>query len=257
MKLAVAGKGGVGKTIITGTLARLLAQDHQRVLALDADSNPNLAFSLGISREQLAQAVPVPSGLTEWRADSEGKAFVHLRQPIPQFIADYGLAAPDGIQLLVMGEVLQASAGCRCEAHALARGITGDLLTEADVAVVDMEAGLEHLGRGTTEHVDILLIVVEPYYRALEAASRIRELAVQLAVPQIVVAANRVRTPQEHEAVVQFCHKHNLELVAAIPFDEAIMEAEQHGLAPIDYAPQSPAIQSIRNLATLLSARIG
>ena len=256
MKLAITGKGGVGKTTIAGTLARILAREHQRVMALDVDSNPNLATSLGISPERVEQMRAVPHGLTEWREDAEGKAYVHLRQPIPQFIADYGVPAPDGVQLLVMGRVLEASAGCRCEAHAVARGITGHLVGEADVAVLDMEAGLEHLGRGTTEHVDILLIVVEPYYRALEAATRIHDLAVQLNVPQIVVVANRIRTDREHEAVVQHCINHSLDLVAAIPYDEAIVEAEQRGLAPIDYAPESPAVQAIRALATGLLARV-
>jgi CO dehydrogenase maturation factor len=255
MKLAIAGKGGVGKTTIAGTLARILARDHQRVLALDVDSNPNLASSLGVSREQAAQVAPMPYGLTEWREDAEGKAYVHLRQPIPQFIADYGVPAPDGVQLLVMGQVLEASAGCRCEAHAVARGITGHLIGEADVAVLDMEAGLEHLGRGTTEHVDILLIVVEPYYRALEAATRIRDLAIQLNVPQIVVVANRVRTDREQAAVAQHCTNHNLELVATIPYDETIVEAEQRGLAPVDYAPESGAMQAITSLATALLSR--
>src|SRR5215813_2858764 len=99
-----------------------------------------------------------------------------------------------------------------------------------------MEAGLEHLGRGTTEHVDMLLIVVEPYYRALEAATRIYDLAVGLNVPQVMVVANRIRTDREQEAVTQHCLKHNLELAAAIPYDEAIVEAELRGVAPIDQA---------------------
>jgi CO dehydrogenase maturation factor len=256
MKLAITGKGGVGKTTISGTLARILGREHQRVLALDADSNPNLAISLGIPHEQLAQAAAIPQGLTEWREDADGKAYVHLRQPIARFIADYGMPAPDGVQLLVMGEVLAASVGCRCEAHAVARGITSNLIDEADVAVLDMEAGLEHLGRGTAEYVDILLIVVEPYYRALEAATRIRDLAVQLPLSQIVVAANRIRAPRDQEAVEQYCRNHSLELVARIPFDDTILEAEQHGLAPIDYAPLSPAIQAIHELAMLLPGRL-
>jgi CO dehydrogenase maturation factor len=255
MKVALSGKGGVGKTTIAGALARILARHSQRVLALDADSNPNLATSLGVPRD--AQLPSPPHGLTEWREDSAGKAYVHLRQPIAQFVADYGVPAPDGVQLLVMGPVVAASVGCRCEAHAVARGITGHLVAEADATVLDMEAGLEHFGRGTTEHVNTLLIVVEPYFRALEAGARIRELAEQLGIAQILVVANRVRTPQEQTAVEQYCRAHGLELVASIPYDEAVLAAEQQGLAPLDYAPESPAVRAIEQLAMTLLARPG
>lgn len=256
MKLAVTGKGGAGKTTIAGTLARALARDHQRVLALDADSNPNLAASLGISRDRIAEITALPADITEWREDDSGKAYVHLRRPLLEVIEDYGVAAPDGARLLVMGQVEHAGAGCRCSAHAAARGISRQVMTEADVAVLDMEAGLEHLGRGTVEHVDILLIVVEPYYRALETATRIRDLALQMELPCIVVVANRIRTPDEQEAVARYCRNHDLELIASIPFDAAITEAEQHGLAPADYAPHSPAVQAIQALATTLLGRL-
>jgi CO dehydrogenase maturation factor len=254
MKIAVTGKGGVGKTTIAGVLARLLARSRQRVLALDGDSNPNLAHTLGIPREQIGHLPAVPIGLTEWREDANGKAYVHLRQPVSKFIADYGISAPDGVQLILTGEVEKASAGCRCEAHAVARGITGHLVAEADVAVLDMEAGLEHLGRGTTEHVDILLIVTEPYYRALEAASRIHDLALQIELPHILVVANRVRSPQEETAIRQYCQSHNLELVGTVPFDETVVTAELQGQAVVDFAPQSVAVQAIDKLAYTLRA---
>ena len=257
MKIALTGKGGVGKTTIAGILARLMGRDQQRVLALDGDSNPNLAHTLGIPRSQIERLPAVPMGLTEWREDAEGKAYVHLRQPVTQFISEYGIPAPDGVQLILTGEVEKASAGCRCEAHAVARGITGHLVAEADVAVLDMEAGLEHLGRGTVEHVDALLIVTEPYYRSLEAAGRIRDLAAQLNLPHILTIANRVRTPQDEAAIRHYCHKHDLDLVAVIPFDETIMTAEMEGQAVLDVAPYSPAVQAVGEVINTLRGRIG
>lgn len=256
MKLAVTGKGGVGKTTLAGTLARLLAHDQRRVLALDADSNPNLAGILGITRAQAARITPLPPDLTEWREDAAGQAYVHLHQPLAQVMAEYGMAAPDRTCLLVMGQVDHAGVGCRCSAHAAARGITHHLLTEADVVVLDMEAGLEHLGRGTVEHVDLLLIVVEPYYRALEVATRAAALATQLGVPRIALVANRVRSAQDQEAVAHYCRTRHLELIATIPFDEAVVQAEQHDQAPIDYAPDSPAVRAMRDLAAGLLARL-
>lgn len=252
MRIAVSGKGGVGKTTIAGTLARLLGQRRQQVLALDADSNPNLAIPLGVSRELASTVVPVPGELAEWREDSTGKAFVHLTMPLQSVLERYGFQAADNVRLLVMGTVNHAGVGCRCSAHAAARGITRHLTAEADTAVLDMEAGLEHLGRGTVEHIDMLLIVTEPYYRALEAASRIRDLAQQLGVARILTVANRVRNAQEQEAVEQYCNNHALDLVAIIPYDEAVVEAEQRGLAPIDYAPQSPAMRAVSDLAVSL-----
>jgi CO dehydrogenase maturation factor len=256
MKLAVTGKGGVGKTTIAGTLARVLAHDRQRVLALDADSNPNLASSLGISRERAAALVALPPELTEWREDAAGKAYVHLRQSVPQIIETYGVPAPDGACLLVMGLVEEAGKGCRCSAHAAARGITQDLVAEADVAVLDMEAGLEHLGRGTVEHVDVLLIVVEPYYRALEVAGRVAALAQELEVPRILVVGNRVRTTGDATAVEEYCRKHDFPLAGMIPYDETVLEAERQGLAPIDYAPDGPAVKAVRALVATITAAL-
>jgi CO dehydrogenase maturation factor len=252
MRVAVSGKGGVGKTTVAGTLARLLGQRRRQVLALDADSNPNLAIPLGIPREQAATVTPVPRELAEWREDPSGRAFVHLTTPLPSVIEDYGLPAPDNVRLLVMGTVDHAGVGCRCSAHAAARGITAQLTAEADTAVLDMEAGLEHLGRGTVEHIDTLLVVTEPYFRALEAASRIRDLAAQLGLESVLTVANRVRSDLEREAVEQYCRNHALELAAVIPYDEAVLEAELLGLAPIDHAPDSPAMLAVRVLAESL-----
>lgn len=257
MRIAVSGKGGVGKSTIAGTLARVLARQQQRVLAIDNDSNPNLALSLGVGADVLSQAMPIPHGVTEWREDAAGKAYVHLNKPVGAFIADHAVTAPDGVQLMVMGEVLKASTGCRCSSHAVARGVTGHLVTEADAVILDMEAGLEHLGRGTTEHVDMLLVVVDPYFRALETASRIHKLAGELGIPRIAVVANRVRTPAEGEAVAAYCRNHQLELLTVVPYDEAILVAEMAAAAPLDHAPDSPAVHAVAGLATLLRARLG
>ncbi|HEX2922825.1 MAG TPA: P-loop NTPase [Chloroflexota bacterium] len=254
MKLAVSGKGGVGKTTIAATLARLMARQERQVLALDADSNPNLAIPLGIDggTERIA---PVPADLGEWKEDDRGRAYVQLTIPLPEVIQRYGTRGPDGVLLLVMGTVNHAGVGCRCSAHAAARGITGQMVAEADVAVLDMEAGMEHLGRGTVEHVDTLLVVTEPYFRALQAASHIRHLAYELGVPRILVVANRLRSDEERDAVLDYCHRHGLEVVSTIPFDEAIPEAERLGLAPLDYSPDSPAMCALRELAARLLAQ--
>lgn len=122
-----------------------------------------------------------------------------------------------------------------------------DLLT-----VVDMEAGLEHLKRGTAHHVDVMLIVMEPYYRSLETGKRIRSLAAELGIGRIYGVANKVRTSSDQEAIGEFCQRNSLELIASIPYDEAVAEAERAGIAPMDHAPACPALIEIGRLAESL-----
>lgn len=164
--------------------------------------------------------------------------------------AHYGVIAPDNVTLLVMGTVDHAGTGCRCSAHANARGIMGYLMqVDAPVVIADMEAGLEHVGRGTIEHADALLIVVEPYYRALETGRRVHSLAADLGVPRIYTVANKVRTLTEETAVRAFCDQHELNLIAVLPFDEQAIVAEAAGLTLLDVNPEGILVRAIANLA--------
>lgn len=142
-----------------------------------------------------------------------------------------------------------------CRAHATVRGLIGELvgaeLDGRDV-VLDMEAGLEHLSRGTPRHVDILLAVVEPYFRSLEAGRRVVELARELDVPAVYAVANKVRRDDDAEAIEEFCDRHELPVLASVPFDEAMIDAEREGEAPIDHDPASPAVSEIRRLGGAL-----
>jgi len=249
MRLAVSGKGGVGKTTLAGTLSRLYGRSGRPVLALDADSNPNLAVSLGLPREVENQIEAVPTDLAEWRTNGDGKAYVHLTMPFEQVEREYGVAVPDNVTLLVMGQVNHAGVGCRCSAHASARGMM-DQLWQADspVIITDMEAGLEHLGRGTTEHADVLLIVIEPYYRALEAGRRVQKLAIELGIPRIYAVANKIRSEADETAVHTFCSQHDMPLIATIPFDEHILTAEANGVGMIDANPDGPFVTAVAKL---------
>lgn len=253
MRIAISGKGGTGKTTIAGTLGRLLGQNGRSVLALDADSNPNLAISLGLPRQTANHIEAVPPTLGDWRTDADGHAYVHLTLPLDDIRGEYGISAPDGVTLLVMGTVDHAGVGCRCSAHAAARGIMGRLIeADAPVVIADMEAGLEHLGRGTIEHADALLTVVEPYYRALETGRRVQALALELGVPRVYTIANKIRGQAEEAAVSAYCRQNDLILIATIPYDEQVLQAEVSNSTPLDADPNGPFTKAIATLAETL-----
>lgn len=144
-----------------------------------------------------------------------------------------------------------------CRAHATVRGLLGELVIRSGVArdvVVDMEAGLEHLSRGTGQHVDRFVAVLEPYYRSMETARRVAALAGELGIADIVAVANKVRNEEDRQAIAEYCAVHALELVGEVPYDAVLLEAERHGTPPLDYAPGSPAVRAIQQLASRLAA---
>jgi len=253
MKVAVSGKGGSGKTTISGTLARCLAARDYDVLAIDDDENPNLALTLGIPRDR--EVPPIPGDLLERVETPGGETELELAKTPEEIIDDYGVAAPDGVQLLKMGEVDHAGSGCMCRAHSTAREVLSSVVEDRDeVTVMDMVAGVEHLGRGTAKDVDVLLVVVEPYYKSLETGRRTRDLAAELDIPDVRVVANKVRDETDREAIEEFCDDNDLEIAAVVPFDDAVRHADQEGTAPVDHDPASPAVQAVRDLADDLLA---
>jgi CO dehydrogenase maturation factor len=145
-----------------------------------------------------------------------------------------------------------------CRTHATVRSLIGALVEAvAETTVADMEAGLEHLSRGTPRYVDTILTVVEPYFKSLETGRKICELARELGVPKVYVVANKVQGPLEGSAIRAFCERHGLDLVAVVPYDEAFVEADRVGRAPLDIAPDAPGIQEIVRIAERLSKKAG
>jgi CO dehydrogenase maturation factor len=136
-----------------------------------------------------------------------------------------------------------------CASHRAVRGLIAELTNFGEHTITDMEAGLEHLKRGTARHVDMMLIVAEPYYRSLEAALRTHELASELAIPFIRVVANKLRSSEDRAAIEEFCRQHGMEIIGHIPHDEALVEAERRASAPYDFAPHSPSVGAIRSLS--------
>jgi len=251
LKVAVAGKGGVGKTTISGVLARSLARRGCRVLAIDADPAMNLWLSLGIPKEALVNVIPLAENedlieeRTGARPGSIGAVF-SLTPKVSDIAERYGIRGPDGVTLLVLGTVKTAGGGCMCPANALLKALLRHLLLDRrDVVVLDMEAGLEHLGRGVVRGVDALLAVVEPSYRSIETAARVKRLAQDLGVKRIYAVGNKIGRAEEEAFIRREVERAGLDLFAAIPLDPAVPEAEMAGLSPIDYAPNSEAVKAI------------
>jgi len=145
-----------------------------------------------------------------------------------------------------------------CGAHATVRGFLGELVAKSSDAfdvVVDMEAGLEHLSRGTGKHVERFLAVVEPYYRSMETARRVADLAAELGIAEVGAVLNKVRTTADRDAVAKFCETHRMSIVGEIPYDGGLVDAERAGQPPLDYEPGAPSIVAIRKLASDLIAK--
>lgn len=251
MKIATVGKGGSGKTTVAGTLARVFAQKGQKVLAIDGDPNPNLALTLGMQRDQADAINYIPPSIMEIKEDSKGERKLHMTITEKELIGTYGASAPQNIDLIVMGKPADGSAGsgCMCASHMAVRGVIAEMSGYGQHTVTDMEAGLEHLKRGTARNVDVMLVVTEPYYRSLEAAARTHLLAKELEIPYIFVVANKVKNEADQAAIEQFCEQHEMSVIGVIPYDDEFMEAERQASAPIDFAPDCAGAKVIREIA--------
>ncbi|HSH39934.1 MAG TPA: AAA family ATPase [Chthoniobacterales bacterium] len=248
MKIAIAGKGGSGKTTIAGILTRLLAERGQDVWAIDADSNPNFGVTLGLPPEKLKAAKPMPPSILKEVAVEGGKTAMQLAMPARRVAEDFGTRVSDRVTLLGMHTIEHAGAGCACGGHARVRNLLSGIFKEENVTtVVDMEAGLEHLSRGTDRHVDLLLLVTEPYFKALETARRAAELARELRIPRIAAVANKFRSEDDLRAIREYAQKHGLELVGEIPYDEEIQRADLAAEPPKLYDDHA-AVAAVRRL---------
>lgn len=252
MKIAVCGKGGVGKTTISGLLCRILGGKGIPVLAIDGDPNPNLALTLGVDKNDLMPK-PLTSKLLEVYEKEDGKKYAKLNAPLAAVMQDYGIKACDNVTLLAVGQPEHAGTGCMCGVHTTVREIIHTALEESDqVTLLDLEASLEQMKRGTSKYVDVLLCVVEPYYRSMEAVARFQRLGNELEIKNIVAVANKVKNKEDEEAIRQFCAQTALPVIAVIPFDTVIAEADKGGSLDMAAIDQSPALKAIHDLADSL-----
>lgn len=253
MKIAVSGKGGVGKTLIAGTLARLFAKDGFKVLAIDNDSAMNLSYTLGISNDVKEKLVPISQMkdiIEERMIIKSGGTGVYNVNPIVDDIPDkYKVAGPDGLQLLVLGSIEDPATGCLCPENALIRTLLYNLFVKRDeVVIVDFEAGLEHLGRGTAKGIDVMLVITEPSQKSLDLCDKIINLSKKLGIINIFLVANKVFDDSQIDVINERVQDWEVPLYHKIPFDPEVGKADLNGISPIDFNEETEGVNAIKTL---------
>lgn len=259
MKICIAGKGGVGKTFVAGTLARLFARGGFDVLAVDADPNPNLALSLGIPASDAFKITPLlrDSRLIEERtgvAPGSGWGVIFNIAPDVRDIVDrFSIRGPDGVKLLVVGSIDYGGAGCFCPETAFLKTLLAYIMARRrEVVLVDLQAGPEPFGRGVAKHVDAIVVVTDQSLKSMETAKRIFRLSKGLNVSRIMAVVNRVTNLSD--APISTLEEIGFEVLGVIPFDESVVEADEKGLALIDYKADSKALEAVRKIYSRLSS---
>ena len=249
MKIAVTGKGGVGKTTFSAILARLYAEEHRPVLAADVDPDANLGLALGFPEEELESITPISKmkDFVNERAGVDPSGIIKFFKLTPKVddIPDLFAKTCNGVKLLVLGTVDVAGAGCVCPEHVILKRLISHLvLMDDDVVILDMEAGLEHLGRGTAENMDQFVVVIEPGARSVQTYKKIKTLATDLGVKQVRVVANKVRNPEEEEYIRSRIPAEDL--LGFVHYSPEVIDADRQGRSPYDFDKQ--AVEEIRRI---------
>jgi CO dehydrogenase maturation factor len=242
LKIAIGGKGGVGKTTVTALLARCLAADkNNKVIAIDADPVANLAAGLGISEEQ--PITPIAQ-LTELIAERTGAkpgtmgGFFTLNPKVDDIPERFSLER-DGVKLLVMGTVQSGGSGCLCPESTILKALMNHLVLFRDeIVIMDMEAGIEHLGRATSASVDALIIVVNPGSRSRAAADKIRKLGKDIGIKNIIILGNRVKGREDEELIRSSLSDY--EIIGFLPEQEEIVAADRGARRAFDDIRSAP-----------------
>jgi CO dehydrogenase maturation factor len=253
VKIAITGKGGVGKTTLSGLLARLYAAEGRKVLAVDADPDANLASALGISPEAAKKALPLAEQAdmieerTGARPGSSAKVF-SINPKVDDIPETYSVQH-EGVRLLVVGKSREAGSGCFCPENTLLRRFISHLILRRDeVVILDMEAGLEHLTRGTAGSVDAFIVVVEPGQRSLQTAKHIESLAKELGVKRVFVVGNKIQRETDKEFIKD--HLAGMTVLGFMSYADDTVRADLDGRSPYDASP--PAVAEAKAIKSSL-----
>ncbi|HUQ63716.1 MAG TPA: AAA family ATPase [Acidimicrobiales bacterium] len=250
MRLGISGKGGTGKTTISAVLARTLARRGHRVVAIDCDTDPNLAANIGLGEDGAARLRPLLDQTGPERHTPDDLAPADL-------VGQYGSPAPDGVTVMLGARIEKAGSGCTGSAHITIRKFIDKSMIELPdtFVIADMEAGLEHLtwAGGTLRHVDRLLVVLQPTAKVLMTASRTHLLAVELGIPRIDYVGNRVRAGDE-ERLTSFAHERGGRVLVFLPEDPAVAATDRRAGCLLDTTPRSPVVAGVASLADEIEA---
>jgi CO dehydrogenase maturation factor len=258
VKIAVSGKGGVGKTTLTSLLAYTFASMGKKVIAVDADPDANLGLSLGLSLSETRDITPLSEmkDLIEERTGAKSGtvgAIFKMNPKVDDLPDKYSRAITDKIKLFVLGGLKIGGAGCFCPENILLKSMLKHLLVNREeVVLVDMEAGIEHLSRGTTASMDALIIVVNPGKKSIQTGMTVERLAREIGIENIFVVANRVRSKEETETIRQ--ELKGLKFLGSISVDDDISEQDRSGM--YSYGQETSAARETREIIDHLSKAI-
>ncbi len=242
MKIAISGKGGVGKTLLASLLAKMFAESGYSVIAIDADPDANLAATLGFPHPEQITPISEMSDLIEERTGAkpgQPAPYFKLNPKVDDIPEKYALKQ-NGIRLMRMGRIKKGGTGCYCPENALLKALLSHLLVARnEVVILDMEAGIEHLGRATAGVVNKLIVVVEPGRRSIETALSIEKLAGEIDLQNVAVVGNKVRNQSDREFIISSLP--GFEFLGFIPYDQAIVDADLANLPILDSSQQITA----------------
>ncbi|MBQ4257866.1 MAG: AAA family ATPase [Clostridia bacterium] len=253
MKIAVTGKGGVGKTTFAAVLARLYASEGRTVLTADVDPDSNLGLALGFTPEELSEIVPISKmrELIAQRTGSSGDGLGKFFKINPKVddIPEKFAKEKNGVRMLVMGTVETGGSGCVCPEHVVLRRLISHLILQRDeVVIMDMEAGLEHLGRGTADSMDQFIVVVEPGARSVQTYHQIKKLAGDLGIRRVSVVANKIRDARDEDFIRGQIPQQDL--LGMIHYSPEVAAADRDAVSPYDAAPS--ATDEIRQIKQII-----
>lgn len=238
----------MGKTTLAGTLARMFARDGRDVIAIDADPDMNLASAIGIKDNP--RPLSELKELIKERAEiSDG--LIKLNPKVDDVVEKYGAVGPDGLKMLVMGTIEKGGSGCACSQNTFLGAVLRHIIFKEDPVILDMEAGIEHLGRGTSRNVDIMIIVVEPGSKSVETAKRIKGLATDLGIKDVVAVINKFNGS---DIIEEKLKELSIPLIGKIPYDDIMVKSDLEGKAPIEFG--GAAIDAIESIKEELSSKL-